>query len=243
MAAAFERATRRHCGPPAAGFALLLALAPCLPLHAQAVIYRCTDARGVVTLQNDTACPKGSRQEKRTVEAVPSAPPPVATPAPATVSAPPPGAQFEVAQAPATAGDDASSTAAQAAGDAPAPLPLPATDTAPAQRLPPPPLYQCNTAENDSYLSDTSDPKPRCVRMQTVGIDGSQQLGAGQACSMTYDQCQRVADGAACDAWRKRVNEAQAAWTFARAENVDAAKAEYERIARVVAQTTCNAAP
>ena len=101
-------------------------------------------------------------------------------------------------------------------------------------------MYQCNTVENDSYLSDTPDPKPRCVRVETVGIDGSQQLGAGQACTMVYDQCQRIPDGAACPAWRKRVNEAQAAWTFARADSADALKAEYERIARVVAETTCN---
>ena len=119
-------------------------------------------------------------------------------------------------------------------------LPLPAAQTRPGERLPPPPLYQCNTVENDSYLSDTPDPKPRCVRVETVGIDGSQQLGAGQACTMVYDQCQRIPDGAACPAWRKRVNEAQAAWTFARADSADALKAEYERIARVVAETTCN---
>ena len=49
-------------------------------------------------------------------------------------------------------------------------LPLPDAQRSAAERLPPPPLYQCNTVDNDSYLSDTPDPKPRCVRVDTVGI-------------------------------------------------------------------------
>lgn len=209
--------------------ALLLAFSTTAPSAAQEVVmYRCTDARGVVTLQNDVACPKGTQQEKRVVDTgataapfpdLPNAPAKTITPSPVPVLGPQP--------APAT--DKFTPV-----------LPLPDAKTPPQERLPPPPLYQCNTAENDSYLSDTPDPKPRCVRMNTVGIDGSQQLGAGAACSMVYDQCQRVPDNAACPAWRKRVNEAQAAWTYARADMAAQAKADYERIARVVAETTCN---
>src|SRR5690606_32166603 len=40
------------------------------------VIYRCTDASGAVTIQNDTPCPAGSKQQIRKVEALPSTPPP-----------------------------------------------------------------------------------------------------------------------------------------------------------------------
>jgi hypothetical protein len=200
------------------------------------VLYRCTDARGVVTLQNDTPCPKGHQQEKRVVEAA-------ATAAPFPVPLPPPPAEI-VQMSAASNRPQADQPIPSNAVDTSAPvspvLPLPAAQKPPGERLPPPPLYQCNTAENDSYLSDTSDPKPRCVRVETVGIDGSRQLGAGQACTMVYDQCQRIPDGAACPAWRKRVNEAQAAWTFARADSAAELKTEYERIARVVAETTCN---
>lgn len=209
--------------------ASLLAVAVVAPSAAQQVVmYRCTDARGVVTLQNDVACPKGTRQEKRMVDTgataapfpnLPDAPAQAITPSNAPVPGPQP--------------TPAATTFTPV-------LPLPEAETPPQQRLPPPPLYQCNTVENDSYLSDTPDPKPRCVRVDTVGIDGSQQLGAGAACSMVYDQCQRVPDNAACPAWRKRVNEAQAAWTYARADMSAQAKADYERIARVVAETTCN---
>ena len=199
------------------------------------ILYRCTDAVGVVTLQNDTPCPKGQRQEKRIVEAA-------ATAAPFPVPLPSPPAQVVQSSVPDSAQTEppTDASAAQTGAAIAAVLPLPAARTAPAERLPPPPLYQCNTPDQDSYLSDTPDPKPRCVRVETVGIDGSQQLGAGQACTMVYDQCQRIPDAAACPAWRKRVNEAQAAWTFARADSADALKAEYERIARVVAETTCN---
>jgi hypothetical protein len=215
-----------------AGIARVLALLACaMASHAsaqQVVMYRCTDARGVVTLQNDTPCAKGTKQEKRLVDTGATAAPfPMIAPAPVVRPS---------ARAPATAAQPVATTAS-----VPSPvLPLPEASRPPAERLPPPPLYQCNTVENDSYLSDTSDPKPRCVRVDTVGIDGSQQLGAGSACSMVYDQCQRVPDNAACPAWRKRVNEAQAAWTYARADMAVQAKADYERIARVVAETTCN---
>ncbi len=215
-----------------------LLLAP-VAATAQTVLYRCTNALGVVTLQNDTPCPKGSQQEKRVVEGVSAAPFPKPLPPPPTLTAAPdaPGSDEPAPPVVPTTGQ-----AAQAPADInPSPvLPLPEAHTPPAERLPPPPLYRCHTVQNDSYLSDTPDPKPRCVRIDTVGIDGSQQLGAGSACTMVYDQCQRIPDGAACDAWRQRVNEAQAAWTFARADSRDAAKAEYERIARVVAETTCN---
>lgn len=212
----------------------LLSIAYGASAQQSVVIYRCTDARGVVTLQNDVACPKGMQQEKRVVESSASA-----APFPVPLPSLPPIAP--AAPAVATPAGPNQPGAASTAGTEPSfatvlPLPPPRQ----AERLPPPPLYQCNTVENDSYLSDTPDPKPRCVRLETVGIDGNQQLGAGQACSMVYDQCQRVADGAACAAWRRRVNEAQSAWTFGRADSVDALKAEYERIARVVAETTCN---
>jgi hypothetical protein len=222
--------------------ALMLALATASSAMAQTVLYRCTDARGVVTLQNDTPCAKGSKQEKRVVEDVSAAPFPQPLPAPPTLTAAPDKAPMDASSAAATMSAPAVAPASQApaaTGASPV-LPLPEPRTPPAERLPPPPLYQCNTVQNDSYLSDTPEPKPRCVRMDTVGIDGTQQLGAGSACSMVYDQCQRVPDGAACNAWRQRVNEAQAAWTFARADSADELRAEYERIARIVAETTCN---
>lgn len=206
------------------------------PAQKKTIWYRCTSANGVVSLQNGTPCPAGSKQEKRSVEAVPSLPPPPAAglplhlPARRTPAAPP--------TAPPT---PASTPPADAPPPTPAPLPKAATPVA--ERLPPPPLFECRSYDDDRYLSDDPAPKQRCAPMQTIGIDGSAALGAGAACSMQTDHCQRVPDGAACDAWRKWLNQAQAAWTFARADRRAQAKSEYERLARIVAETTCNQAP
>ena len=71
--------------------AILLALAlPSLArTHASSVvIYRCTAASGEVTLQNDVACPKGSRQQKQVIESPP--PMPAYRPPPLPVAIPQP---------------------------------------------------------------------------------------------------------------------------------------------------------
>ena len=100
---------------------------------ASVVIYRCTAASGAVTLQNNVPCPKGSQQQKQVIESPP--PMPAYLPPPMPVAVPEP----VVERAPWTAAaDDAPSTIADK------------------DRLPPPALYQCNTYDNDSYLSETA---------------------------------------------------------------------------------------
>lgn len=186
-------------------------------LHAQGrlVIYRCTDATGALTLQNDVPCPKGSRQDKRVVDVPPPMPayrPMHVAPAPAAPKPVAPAAAAKTASEPAIADPD---------------------------RLPPPALFQCNTYDNDSYLSESAEPPPRCVRLQTTGLDGSTDNGAGVACQMVTDQCQRVADGAVCDAWKKRLRETEASWKFARTEDIDTNQAEYGRVGKIVRESTC----
>src|SRR3546814_16253462 len=68
-----------------------------------------------------------------------------------------------------------------------------------ADRLPPPPLYQCNTWDNQNYLSEDADPKPRCVQLQTTGLAGDHNRAGGQACDMKYDLCPSWPDEYACD--------------------------------------------
>mgnify|MGYP000915411276 CR=1 FL=1 len=203
---------------------LLLAALPVLA-DAQAgdvVIYRCTDAAGALTLQN-APCPKGSRQEKRVmpgVNTVPMVPGATASPtAPAASTAAP-------SPAPSAAEPDAHTPAASA----------PATE---AQRLPPPVLFQCTTYDKDSYVTEDDEPASRCVAMRTVGLDGNPQAGAGQACEVVRDTCARVPDGALCDAWKKRLGETEVAWRFARPENAEKNRGEYERVARIVAESSC----
>ena len=196
--------------------ALLLAGAAVLAppyTHAQAsvVIYRCTDAAGAVTFRNDRPCSKGS-QQKREVLDTPAPAPAYRPPPPDPVVAPPPPVE------------------------APPPAPSKIAD---ADRLPPPALYQCNTYDNDSYLSEDPTPAPRCVRLQTTNLQGAVDDSAGVACQMVTDQCQRIADGAACDAWKRRLRETDAALTFGTAADADTHRADFERVQAIVRDSTC----
>jgi hypothetical protein len=188
--------------------------------HAQdnVVIYRCTDSFGALTVQNNVPCPKGTKQDRRVIDVPPAIPAYVpASPAKPVVAAEP---------------EPAATPAAVDAADEPA--------IADADRLPPPALFRCNTYDNDSYLSEDATQPPRCVRLETVGLDGSTDSNGGSvACQMVTDQCQRIPDGAACDAWKERLRETEATWKFARADDSDGEKAGYERVRKIVRESTC----
>lgn len=202
----------------AAGGAIAAAMA-----QNQVVIYRCTDAGGSLTVQNDTPCPSGSRQERSVID--PPPPMPAYVPAPAAiVAAPAPLVAVEV----------------DAGAEADRPQDAPPSRVPPAERLPPPPLFQCNTWDNDSYLSEDPAPKPRCVRLLTTGVGGDPSLGAGQACEMKYDQCQRIPDGAACDGWTRRQREIESSWRYARAGDKPPLQEHFLRVGRILAETTCS---
>ena len=202
---------------------VLVALAgwPRAMAQAQVVIYRCTDASGALTVQNDTPCPKGSRQERSVIDPAPPMPAYVpAVVAPVTAITPVPEAS--------------------AAAEVERPQDAPPSDVPEQERLPPPPLYQCNTWDNDSYLSENADPQPRCVRLDTTGPGGDPSLGAGQACEMKYDQCQRIPDGAACDGWTRRQREIESSWRYARAADKPPLQEQFLRVGRILAETTCS---
>lgn len=205
-------------------FAAGMAAMPLASLAASTVIYRCTDAKGHLTMQNDTPCPKSSKQDKQVIEApvvIPSyVSPPDVEPAPPPVPVPEPVAAPTAPPRP----------------DSPRPLSI-----ADADRLPPPPIYQCNTWENDTYLSEAFDPKPRCVRMQTTGLAGDPDNGVGEACEMKYDLCWRVADEKACDGWKRRQREIESTWRFAAAGQKQALQDEFARVTRILNDTTCSA--
>jgi len=189
--------------------------------HADEVtIYRCTDASGALTLQN-SPCPKGMKQEARTMQGVNTVP---MTSAPTATS---PASPTQASPAMATPAAPASAMPA-----------APATADS-ARRLPPPVLFQCTTHDKGTYVTEDSEPASRCVTLRTVGLDGNPQSGAGQACEVVRDTCARVPDGALCEAWQKRLDETEVAWRFARRENVDRNKAEHERVARIVSESNC----
>lgn len=188
------------------------------PVHSQVVIYRCTDASGALTMQNDEPCPKGTREERTVVEPAPALPayiPTTPPPQPVTpVAAPEPTAPAgPVAAVPSALAD--------------------------ADRLPPPPIYRCNTWDNDSYLSEDPEPKPRCVRLETTGLGGDPAMGAGAACEMKYDQCERLGDAAACDGWRHRQREVESGWRHAKGADKAPLQEEFLRVGRIITDTTC----
>lgn len=208
----------------ALGAAMLLAASARAPSvsAAEVVIYRCTDASGALTVQNGTPCPKGAKQERTVVVSAPTMPVYV----PSATPPPPPRAPEVPAATPAPA--------PPGRPDAPPPK-----DIAAADRLPPPPIHECNTFDGGSYISEDPAPKPRCVRIATTGVGGLDQLGAGAACEMKYDQCQRVPDQAACDGWKRRQREVESTWRHAKGEDKAPLQDEFARIATILSDTTC----
>lgn len=120
------------------------ALAATRPAHAQSAkqpqvtVYRCIGADGVSL--RDTPCPKGQRQEARTMVRPTDAPP----------SASPP------ASAPGSRGG-------ASAADMPPPRIVVVREPAPA------PMYECTTPDNTTYTSDSPEGNPRWLPMWTFG--------------------------------------------------------------------------
>ncbi|MFT4197209.1 MAG: DUF4124 domain-containing protein, partial [Pseudoxanthomonas sp.] len=131
-----------------------------------------------------------------------------------------------------------------AAADVPGTPPAGTAAAAPSPGLPPPILFRCTTYDQGSYLAESADPQSRCVPLRTVGLDGNPtSAGAGQACQVVHDSCARVPDEQLCAAWKKRLGEAEVAWRFGRPQNAAANQAEFERVQRIVNDTTCAQAP
>lgn len=187
-------------------------------------IYRCTDARGALTIQNGTPCPKGSRQQVQEIEA-PTVIPRYVPPPEIVTQVPEPEPQ-PAAPAPAIERPQAPPPAAIADAD----------------RLPPPPLYRCETWDNDSYLSEDPEPKPRCVRLQTTGLAGDPGRAGGQACEMKYDLCSRIPDGQACEGWKQRQREIESTWRFAPGADKPRLQEAFARVTNILTDTTCGAA-
>ena len=209
---------------------LLLASAG-VAAQGKVTIYRCTDALGQLTVQNDTPCPKGSQQEKRVIEGAPSSSAP-----PTFITAPvAPIPQANPSPHPPVSSQLPSVTKPATRPAAPKPAPPPIAD---ADRLPPPALFECRTYDNGRYLSDDGNPPQRCAPLQTTGL-GTTASGAGVACQMVTDQCQRIPDQSLCENWKQRLREAESALRFGRSETRAFAQAEVERIQRIVVESTC----
>lgn len=193
-------------------------LATGTPQAQETVFYRCTDASGAVTMQNDKPCAAGMKQQIRRIGALPTAPPPTRTQAPSTY-VPPPAGSFELVVGPQQA--------------------LPTSAIPEAERTPPPTLYQCRTWDEDEYIGDIAEPEPRCAPLQTTDANGNPNGGAGSACEMVRDACTEASGEQLCAAWRRKVGEAEFRAKFADDRARASLTAEYERLAKVLADSTC----
>ncbi|MCC7096982.1 MAG: DUF4124 domain-containing protein [Thermomonas sp.] len=154
----------------------------------ETVFYKCTDASGNVTVQNGTPCAAGMKQEIRRVGSAPTVPVPARrAPEPTPEPAAPAYGEFVLVAGPNMARRPSPEAAA---------LPLP------------PALFQCTTWDGNTYYGETASPDPRCAPLQVTGIDGSNAMGAGQACEMRQDTCAAIPEDQLCSAWTRRLDEA-----------------------------------
>lgn len=190
-----------------------------LPLAAAAqdhvVIYRCTDAAGNVTLQNDVACPPGLRQERQSVDVPPALPAyvPRETRMPAVVAAEQARQERRI--------------------DRIVPGPVPA-----GERKPPPALFQCATWDEVHYLTEDPTPQTHCAPLQVVAIAGT--TPSASACEQVVDTCSAVPEAALCPSWKRRVDEAEFRWKFAGAASDGDARLEYEQLRATYDNSTCS---
>ncbi len=170
------------------------------PAFAQSTLfYKCTDAKGNVTMQNGTPCAAGMKQEERHIGEVKTVPVPKTKPKPV--------------ETPAVAPDIGNFV--MVAGPSKHRTPAPEAIGLP----PPPPLFACKTWDGNDYLGDTATPPSRCAPLQVVGIDGSAALGMGQACEIKYDQCTPIPAEQLCASWYRRLDEAEFKLRYAAEDN------------------------
>ncbi|MDI1252172.1 hypothetical protein [Thermomonas sp.] len=198
---------------------LMLLLAPCMGLAQETVFYKCTDAKGAVSMQNGTPCAPGMKQEIRRVGEVRTVPVPAKKP---QADAPPPAPVY---------GDFV-----MVSGPNMKRKPAPESAELPA----PPPLFQCRTWDGDDYLGEKEMPPPRCVPLQVVGIDGSQALGMGSACEMRDDTCTAIPDDGLCDAWLRRLDDAEFKLKYAGNDNRGERQAAFDGIDAKVKASRCS---
>ena len=170
------------------------------------VIYRCTDAGGMLSIQS-VPCPRGQHQE-RSVIARPVDPVPVPTTTTVAPAAP----------------------VADAVQAQPAAPPSPSVDDTP---LPPPPLYRCHTPSGGSYANETDNPPERCRNVPLVNISGSQTV-PDHECELERDRCERIPDQELCASWKQRLGEAKSMLELGNPDLVERATLQRDQAQRVM---------
>lgn len=198
---------------------LALLLVPRPATSQDTLFYKCTNAKGEVSLQNGTPCAPGMKQEVRRIGEVRTVPVPAKKPEVPAAPPPPVYGEFVLVSGPNMQRKPAPEAAA-----------LP----------PPPPLFQCKTWEGDTYFGETEKPEPRCIPLQVTGIGGAANLGAGSACEMKQDACTATPAEQLCDAWLRRLDEAEFKLKYAGSDNEGERKAAFEAIDAKVKASSCS---
>ncbi|HWS76949.1 MAG TPA: hypothetical protein VN205_01105 [Thermomonas sp.] len=198
---------------------LALALAPRAASAQETLFYKCTNAKGEVSMQNGTPCAPGMKQEIRRIGEVRTVPVPAKKPAVEATPAAPVYGEFVLVSGPNMKRKPAPEAAA-----------LP----------PPPPLFQCKTWEGETYFGDTDKPEPRCIPLQVTGIDGSAGLGAGSACEMKPDACTATPPEQLCEAWLRRLDDAEFKLKYARREDEAQRQRAFDAIDGKVKASSCS---
>lgn len=201
------------------GLLLVIALLALLGAAQETVFYKCTDAAGKVSMQNGTPCAAGMKQEVRRIGEVRTAPLPTRAAAPRPEPVVPEYGEFVLVSGPQ--------------------MRKQAADPAAADRPPPPPLYQCKTWDEATYVGEDAEPPPRCAPLQVVGIDGSAALGMGSACEMKADTCTALPDDQLCAGWLRRLDEADFRRTHAPPADKPAREETYRRLHERIAPSRC----
>ncbi len=195
--------------PRLTALALLLFLSPgCVSAADPVTVYRCTDAKGAVSLQDDP-CPKGAVQSTRQMQRPVDAPARSAAPAPTKPAASPAAA-----------------------------LAPPPDDVRPDFAPPPPPLYRCTSYDGITRDSEVYDPNPRCEPLALYYPDARyltpEQAGL---CRWVQDSCVRLSDAAACERFKQKKQEAGSAALHAFSDTAAYRKSELERLTQIVEES------
>lgn len=188
--------------------------------HAQeTVFYKCTDARGNVSMQNGVPCGPGMKQEVKRIGEVKTVPVPAK---PEAVAAPPEKPQY--------------GEFVMVRGPAPKRAPAPEAAALPA----PPALFQCRTWDGKDYLGDTATPAPTCAALQVTGIDGSAALGMGSACEMKYDSCTAIPAEQLCASWYRHLDDAEFKLKYAGDDSRRDRQSAFDDIDRKIKASHCS---
>jgi len=190
-------------------------------VHAQETIfYKCTDAKGSVSMQNGVPCGPGMKQEVKRIGSVKTVPVPVKKAK--AVEAPPEAPQY--------------GEFVMVRGPAMKRAPAPEAAALPA----PPALFQCRTWEGNDYLGETATPEPTCAALQVTGIDGTAALGMGSACEMKYDTCTAVPAEQLCDSWYRRLDDAEFKLKYANDDSRREKQSAFDAIDRKIKGSNCS---